>query len=160
MILRRRAIVAFPLLTLVPLLLVAAAAGPRPAGPDQDLGFGTWEFTGQDKTGTVWKGSLVIEKADRNMFESPEVIAQGNLQIAAADGSGLGALTPVQYDPAKRIVTMGGEGDYGGTTFTAVLSADGKRMTKGTWREVEWVSETKTKRLVREGEWSATRVEK
>jgi hypothetical protein len=158
MISRRIVLVALACLALNPLLLVAA--GPRPAGPDQGLGFGTWEFTGQDKTGTAWKGTLVIEKPDRNMFESPTVIAQGNLQLEAADGSGLGALTPIQYDPEKRIVTMGGEGDYGGTTFTAVLSADGKRLTKGTWREIEWVSETKTKRLVREGEWSATRTEK
>jgi hypothetical protein len=158
MISRRIVLVALVCFALSPFLLVAA--GPRPAGPDQGLGFGTWEFTGQDKTGTVWKGTLVIEKPDRNMFESPKVIAQGNLQIAAADGSGLGALAPIQYDPEKRIVTMGGDGDYGGTTFTAVLSADGKRLTKGAWRETEWVSETKTKRLVREGEWSATRIEK
>lgn len=158
MISRRTVLFILACLALRPLFLVAA--GPRPAGPDQGLGFGTWEFAGKDKTGTAWKGTLVIEKPDRNMFESSNVFAQGNFQLEAADGSGLGALTPVQYDPVKRVVTMGGEGDYGGTTFTAVLSADGKRMTKGTWREVEWVSETKTKRLVREGEWSATRVEK
>jgi len=160
---RRVISAAVALVAFAPLLLLAAGAvpaGPRAAGRDQDLGFGTWEFTGKDKAGTVWKGSLVVEKPDRSMFESPQAIAQGNLQLEAADGRGLGALTPIQYDPATRIVTMGGESDYGGTTYTAVLSTDGKRLTKGTWRETEWVSETKTKRLVSEGEWSATRIEK
>jgi hypothetical protein len=143
--------------------LLASAAGPAgrpPARDGQDLGFGTWEFTGKDKTGTVWKGSLVIEKPDSSMFESPQAIAQGRLQLEAADGRGLGALTPIQYDPATRVVTMGGESKYGGTTYIAVLSADGKRLTKGTWREMEYVSETKTTRLASEGEWSAVRSEK
>jgi hypothetical protein len=144
----------------IPILAAGAVvAGPRTASRDRDLGFGTWEFTGKDKAGTVWKGTLVIEKPDRSMFESPQVIAQGNLQLEAADGRGLGALTPIQYDPATRIVTMGGESKYGGAVYTAILAPDGKTLTKGTWRETEWVSEEKKTRLASEGEWSATRIE-
>lgn len=162
MITRRVSLSAVVLLAFAPILFLAAgavAAGPRTASRDRDLGFGTWEFTGKDKAGTVWTGTLVIEKPDRNMFESPQVIAQGNLQIKAADGRGLGALTPIQYDPATRIVTMGGESKYGGTVYTAILSPDGKTLTKGAWRETEWVSEEKKTRLASEGEWSATRIE-
>lgn len=154
---RRVNFAVFVLLVSAPFLPLLSGAAP--SGPDQDLGFGTWNFTGNDKAGTVWKGTLVIEKPDRSMFDSPKAIAQGNLQIEASDGRALGALTPIQYDSATRLVTMGGDSDYGGTVYTAVLSADGKRLTKGTWREMEWISETGTKRLASEGEWSATKVE-
>jgi len=163
MIIRGIAIVTVILFALAtPLFLVAGVAGSVSAGPQAvpGLGFGTWAFTGKDKAGVVWTGTLVIEELDTNQFDAQKYIAQGNLQIENADGGGKGANPPVQYDPSTRVFTMGAESDYGGAVYTAVLSPDGKRLTTGTWRETERWSNEKEKRVVSEGEWSATRIEK
>jgi hypothetical protein len=166
MIIRRVVIVTVILFTVAtPFFLSAGIAGPVPAGPQAasqgpGLGFGTWAFTGKDKAGVVWKGTLGIEKLDASQFDPQEYIAQGNLWIESAGGAAKGANPPIRYDPATRVFTMGGESDYGGAVYTAVLSPDGKRLTKGTWRETEWSSNTKEKRVVSEGEWSATRIDK
>jgi hypothetical protein len=166
MIIRRIALVAviqFALAT--PLFLAAGVAGSVPAGPQAvslgpGLGFGTWAFTGKDKAGVGWTGTLGIEKLDESQFDPQKYIAQGNLRIESVGGDGKGANPPIRYDPATRVFTMGAESDYGGAVYTAVLSPDGKRLTKGTWRETDRSSNEKEKRVVSEGEWSATRIEK
>jgi hypothetical protein len=166
MIIRRVVIVTVILFALAaPLFLAAGGAGSVPAWPravsqSPGLGFGTWAFTGKDKAGVVWKGTLGIEKLDASQFDPQEYIAQGNLWIESAGGEAKGANPPIRFDPATRVFTMGGESDYGGAVYTAVLSPDGKRLTKGTWRETEWSSSDKQKHLVSEGEWSATLIEK
>jgi hypothetical protein len=166
MIIRRVVIVTVILFTLAaPFFLSAGIAGPVPAGPQAasrgpGLGFGTWAFTGKDKAGVVWKGTLGIEKLDASQFDPQEYIAQGNLWIESAGGEAKGANPPIRYDPATRVFTMGAESDYGGAVYTAVLSPDGKRLTKGTWRETDRSSNEKEKRVVSEGEWSATLIEK
>jgi hypothetical protein len=166
MIIRRVVIVTVILFTLAtPLFLAAGIAGPVPAGPQAasqgpGLGFGTWAFTGKDKAGIVWKGTLGIEKLDASQFDPQEYIAQGNLWIESAGGEAKGANPPIRYDPATRVFTMGAESDYGGAVYTAVLSPDGKSLTKGTWRETDRSSNEKEKRVVSEGEWSATLIEK
>ena len=154
---RRLAVVTLVLFALAVPLAVAVQAGQKPAAGD--LGFGKWNFAGKDKTGAVWTGPLVIEKPDTNMFDPQQYIAQGNLQIKNADGGGKGALSPIAYDPGTRAFTMGGISKYGGSVYTAVLSPDGKSLLKGTWKEAEYLSDTKTTRVVSEGEWSATRVD-
>lgn len=148
-----------------PFHLADGAPGRVPGGPQAavgatELGFGSWEFTGRDKAGAAWTGKLIVEKVDAGMFDPQKYVAQGRLDISSADGSGKGALAPVKYDSATRVFTMGGESDYGGQVYTAVLSADGKSLDKGTWRETERLSSEKTKRLVSEGEWSAKRIDK
>ncbi len=166
MIIRRIAIVTVILFALaMPLFPAASRAGSVPDGtqavsPGPGLGFGTWAFTGKDKAGVVWTGTLGIEKLDASQFDPQEYIAQGNLWIESAGGDAKGANPPIRYDPATRVFTMGAESDYGGAVYTAILSPDGKRLTKGTWRETERSSNEKEKRLVSEGEWSATRIEK
>ncbi len=166
MIVRRIAVVTVILLTFAaPLILAAGTPGAvraeQPAGAGvSDLGFGNWNFTGKDKAGVVWTGTLGIETLDTSMFDPQKYIAQGNLRIESADGGGKGAIPPVQYDPATRVFTMGAESDYGGSVYTAVLSPDGKRLTQGVWKETERGSDEKEKRVVSEGEWSATRIEK
>ena len=166
MIIRRVAIVTVILFALAtPLFLAAGVAGFVPAGPQAvslgpGLGFGTWAFAGKDKAGVVWKGTLGIEKLDASQFDPQEYIAQGNLWIESAGGEAKGANPPIRYDPATRVFTMGAESDYGGAVYTAVLSPDGKRLTKGTWRETDRSSSEKEKRVVSEGEWSATLIEK
>lgn len=166
MIIRRIAIVIVILFALAtPLFLAAGVAGSVSAGAQAvssgpGLGFGTWAFTGKDKTGVIWTGTLVIEKLDTSQFDPQQYIAQGDLRIESADGGGKGANPPIRYDPATCVFTMGAESDYGGAVYTAVLSPDGKRLTKGTWRETERWSNEKEKRVVSEGEWSATRIEK
>ncbi len=148
-----------------PLILAAGAPGAgragQPAGAGvADLGFGNWSFTGKDMAGVVWTGTLGIEKLDTSMFDPLKYVAQGNLRIESADGGGKGANPPVQFDPATRVFTMGAESDYGGSVYTAVLSPDGKRLTKGVWKETERGSDEKEKRVVSEGQWSAVRIEK
>ena len=148
-----------------PLLLAAGTPGAVQAGQPtgaggSSLGFGSWKFTGKDKSGVVWTGTLVIEKLDADQFDPQKYIAQGSLRIETADGSAKGANPPIQYDPATRVFTMGAESEYGGAVYTAVLSPDGKRLTKGAWRETERGSDEKEKRVVSEGEWSAARIEK
>lgn len=163
----RRILIAtvFLLALAAPLILAAGApgafrAGHSAGGGGSDLGVGNWKFTGKDKAGVVWTGTLAIEKLDTGMFDPQKYIAQGNLQIESADGGGKGANPPVQYDPATRVFTMGAESDYGGSVYTAVLSPDGKRLTKGVWKETERGSDEKEKRVVSEGAWSAVRIEK
>jgi len=166
MIIRRVAIVTVILFALAtPLFLAAGVAGSVPAWPravsqGPGLGFGTWAFTGKDKAGVVWTGTLGIEKLDASQFDPQKYIAQGNLRIENAGGDGKGANPPIRYDPATRVFTMGAESDYGGAVYTAVLSPDGKRLNKGTWRETDRSSNEKEKRVVSEGEWSATLIEK
>jgi hypothetical protein len=43
---------------------------------------------------------------------------------------------------------MGAESDYGGSVYTAVLSPDAKRLTRGVWKETERSSDEKEKRTV------------
>jgi hypothetical protein len=80
-------------------------------------------------------------------------------RIETADGAGKGANPPIAYDPATRVFTMGAESDYGGSVYTAVLSPDGKSLTKGAWKETERSSDEKEKRVVSEGVWSAARIQ-
>ena len=163
MIIRRIAIVTVILFALArPHFLAAGSvtAGPQAVSQGPGLSFGTWAFTGKDKAGVVWTGTLGIEKLDASQFDPQEYAAQGNLRIESAGGDGKGANPPIRYDPSTRVFTMGAESDYGGAVYTAVLSPDGKRLTNGTWRETERSSNEKEKRVVSEGEWSATRIEK
>lgn len=104
MIIRRIAIVTVILFALAtPLFLAAGVAGFVPAGPQAvslgpGLGFGTWAFTGKDKAGVVWTGTLGIEKLDASQFDPQKYIAQGNLRIENAGGDGKGANPP---DPVR-----------------------------------------------------------
>jgi hypothetical protein len=158
MIARRIAVVTFVLLALTGPLVLAAQAGQKAPARDSGLAFGTFKFTGKDKAGVVWTGTLIVEKLDPDQFDPQKYVAQGDLRIGTADGAGKGANPPIAYDPATRVVTIGAESDYGGSVYTAVLSPDGNSMTKGAWRETERSSDEKEKRVVSEGEWSATRV--
>lgn len=142
-------------------LLSAGVPGSVPAGPnstalDSNLALGTWKFTGKDKAGVVWTGNLVIAKADPNTVNPDRCVAQGDLKIENADGAGKGIFSGIQFDSAKRLVILGEDSDYGGTVYTAVLSADGKSLTKGVWKETDRLTADKKKPIISEGKWSAT----
>jgi len=154
---RRAALIILVLFALSAPFVVTAQVAPKPAAGD--LGFGKWTFTGKDKAGVVWTGTLDIQKTDTSMFDPHKYIAQGDLQVEAASGAGNGALAPITYDPAKRLFTLGVDTDYGGSVYTAVLSPDGKSLIKGVWKQTERWSNEKEKRVLSEGEWSAVRVE-
>ncbi len=136
-----------------PLVLAAAPAGQK--AQTTGLEFGKFTFTGKDKAGVTWTGTLIIEKTDANMFNPQKYVAEGRLDIQGSDGSGKGALTPITYDAVTRAFKLGEESEYGSMVFKAVLSADGKSLTKGTWKETE-----QGDKVIGEGEWSATRTDK
>jgi hypothetical protein len=123
-------------------------------------GIGSGFFNGLGAVGEAELGHFDPSSNDYSWVKlsgSYEIVSlYGN--IAVVDGKG--ANPPIRYDPATRVFTMGAESDYGGAVYTAVLSPDGKRLTKGTWRETDRSSNEKEKRVVSEGEWSATRIEK
>jgi hypothetical protein len=166
MISRRLSVIIIVALTLgAPLVLAAGAsgaalAGQQPVGQDNGPAFGNWKYTGKDKAGVVWTGTLVIEKLDPQQFNPQKYIAVGDIRSENPDGSsGKGLRAAIQYDPATRVVMIGEDSDYGGAVYTAVLSPDGKTLSNGVWRETERGSDEKEKLVTSEGEWSATRVE-
>jgi hypothetical protein len=153
---RRTAFAALVLIGFAAPLILSAAllAGQKPA-QNGGLDFGKWTFTGKDKAGRTWTGTLIVEKVDTGMFDAKKYAAQGRLDIQASDGSGNGVLTPITFDPATRAFQLGVDSEYGSMVFKAALSADGKSLTKGTWKETE-----RDYKVIGEGEWSAMRIDK
>jgi hypothetical protein len=131
---------------------IAAWQGYDPNGP----AFGEWAFTGKDSAGVVWTGELMLSKADPTQVRDAEKYHSLCSLGAVSDKGGLGVEHPGTYDASGRTFTFGTEGV--GSTFTAVLSADGKRLENGTWKQTHRDFESK-KLVVSIGEWSAKRVE-
>jgi hypothetical protein len=131
---------------------IAAWQGYDPSGP----AFGEWTFTAKDSAGLVWTGELTLSKADPTQVRDAEKYHSLCNLGAVSDRGGLGVEHPGTYDASTRTFTFGTEG--GGSLFTAVLSADGKRLEKGTWKQTDRDFES-DKLVVSIGEWSAERVE-
>jgi hypothetical protein len=68
------------------------------------------------------------------------------------DGEGRGVDGACKWNPDIRELTFGRKL----VTFTAILSADGRSMTKGTWLESEENEKTRKVSVRRTGTWSAT----
>ncbi len=153
----RRFAAALALLALAGLPALAALPQAKASGPA--IG-STWAFTGKDSKGVAWTGKIEFAKLDTSMFEPGQHYCSANLDLQDANGGGMGAATFTDFDPATRVVTIGGESDYGGSVYTAILSADGKSLKSGKWLSTERSSEekeqNKPKRVLSEGTWSAT----
>jgi hypothetical protein len=162
----RIAVVSFALFMVgAPLVLAAGAPGRSPSGhqaAQQDFSpaFGTWKFTGKDKNGVAWTGTLILEKPNPDWINPQKYVAGGKIEIESADGAGKGLDGGVAYDPVTRVITIGDDSDYGGAVYTAVISPDWKSLTKGVWRETDRLTADNKKPTLSEGEWSATQAEK
>ena len=102
----------------------AATSGSGPS-------LGAWQFTGKDSAGVVWTGALTIEKLDPNRFDTNKYHFMCNLEVRSASSeNGVGA--PGRYDPTVRALSFS-TGKSQITSYTAVLSPDGKSLTHGKW---------------------------
>lgn len=106
---------------------------------------GKWAFEGNDNKGHVWKGSLTIS------VREGEHLCVMSMQVVP-DGEGRGIDGTCKWSPDKRELSFGRKL----ATFTAILSADGKGMTNGTWTESEENEKTRKATVKRTGTWSAT----
>ncbi len=137
---------------------IAAWQGNQTAVNSSGPAFGKWHFTGKDNAGVVWTGTLTVSKVDLNRFDAGKYHSLCNIEAESTKG-GLGVEHPGKYDPSTRTFSFGEEGESGGSTYTAVLSANGKRLEKGKWRQSDRDFDT-NKLVVVTGDWSAELIEK
>lgn len=139
--------------TILTLTMLCAAHGlAGNAGP----AFGKWQFTGKDSAGVVWTGTLAIEKLDLNRFNTNKYHFMCNLEVQSAS-TGRGVEAPGTYDPAARAVSFS-TGISEITSYTAVLSPDGKSLTQGKWtvtKKADKKSGQAGMIVVSAGTWSA-----
>jgi len=104
---------------------------PAKSGPT----LGKWKFTAKETSGVVWTGTLILSKIDPQRFSPDKYHSLCNIEAVSTKG-GLGVEHPAAYDPSTRVLSLGHEGgNWGGSTYTAVLSADGKKLEKGKWKQ-------------------------
>lgn len=111
---------------------------------------GKWEFIGKDDKGVAWTGILEILKLDMNRFDADKYHSIASLGVKSAD-AGHGVEAPCRWEPASREVSF----STGGTSYTAILSSDGKSLTQGKWTESEKDFRTRKVTVIRTGVWSA-----
>lgn len=85
---------------------------------------GKWNFVGKDGKRGAWKGVIDIR------IENDEVACDVNIQ-GPTFSSGVGGAFACR--PGQKNFTC----STGGNSFTAVLSANGKNLTNGTWTTME-----------------------
>ncbi len=137
---------------------IAAWQGNQPAASSSGPAFGKWNFTAKESTGVVWTGTLTVSKLDTNRFDAGKYHSLCNIEAVSTKG-GLGVEHPAKYDPSTRTFSFGEEGETGGSTYTAALSADGKKLEKGKWRQSDKDFDS-NKLVVVTGGWSAEFIEK
>ena len=129
-------------------------AGPRedqqPAAESSGPPLGKWQFTGKDDKGVTWTGTLTIQKLDTNRFDADKYHSIFSLELQSA-GSSRGVEAPCIWDPGKREVSF----STGNTTYTAILSPDGKSLTRGKWSEGKKDFRTRKVTITKTGVWSA-----
>ncbi len=140
--------------TILTIAIVCAIACLTHAGPADNAGpsFGKWTFTGKDNKGVAWTGTLVIDKLDTNHFDAARFYAMCNLEMQSAN-AGKGIETPCTWNPKTREVSFSTTDT---ASYTAILSLDGKSLTRGTWTDSEKDFRTKKVTVIRTGTWSAT----
>jgi hypothetical protein len=136
-----RIIVAIVTLT----VLCAAICLANGGGP----AFGKWQFNGKDNAGVVWTGTLTIEKLDPNRFDTVKYQFMCDLEAKSANSEN-GVSAPGRYDQAARSLSFS-TGISQTTSYTAVLSPDGKSLTEGKWTVTKKAGNT----VVSSGTWSA-----
>lgn len=110
----------------------AQAQAPLSTAGDGKPVLGKWTFTGRDGSGTAWSGTLAVASLDGNRFDASKHSNECDLGLQSAN-AGRGAAGPCLYDPKTRTFSFTGGGSSSQFTFTAVLSADGKRLAQGQW---------------------------
>jgi len=133
---------------------VAAWQGSLPTGDKSGPALGKWKFTSKETSGVVWTGTLTLSKLDPERFSADKYYALCNIEATSTKG-GLGVEHPAKYDPSTRALSFGEEGNWGGSTYTCVLSADGKKLEKGKWRQSDRDFDSKKLVVVSSGDWSA-----
>ena len=131
------------ILTLTMLCAALCLAG------DSGPAFGKWQFTGKDNAGVVWTGTLTIEKLDPNRFDTVKYQFMCVLETKSANSEN-GVSAPGRYDQAAHSLSFS-TGISQITSYTAVLSADGKSLTQGKWTVTKKAGNT----VVSSGTWSA-----
>ena len=118
---------------------------------------GKWEFTGKDSTGVSWTGTLTIEKLDPDRFDTNKYHSMCNLEVQSSS-SGRGVEAPCRYNPSTRALSFSTGTMASESSYTAVLSPDGKSLTQGKWTESkkdDRKSGQSGVTVVRAGTWSA-----
>jgi len=128
---------------------VSFAAEQFPADSKGPM-LGKWTFEGKDDKGIVWKGTLTVAKLDTASFDANRYYSGCILDISSNDG-GKGVDAPCTWNAAGREVSFGA----GSSTYTAVLSSDGKTLTQGNWTETEKDFRTRKVTIKSTGNWSA-----
>jgi hypothetical protein len=123
-----------------------AYADPDSGGPS----LGKWEFTGKDDKGVVWKGTLENKKLDTSRFDANRFYSIMDLETTGNEMQ-RGVEAPSKWDPAKGEITFA----TGGTSYTALLSKDGKRLIEGKWTQGEKDFATGKITIKSTGVWSA-----
>ena len=136
----------------------AGAGEPQAVKSSDGPVLGTWEFTGKDNAGLVWTGTLAIVKLDPQRFDANKYHSMCSLEVESTDPDRgtRGVEAPCSYDKPTRAVsfTIGMMGVMTVSSFTAVLSADGRSLTQGKWTRTE-KSGKSGKGAVETGDWSA-----
>jgi hypothetical protein len=135
-----------------------SGAGQQPAANSSSgPSLGKWEFTGKDNTGVAWTGALTIEKLDPDRFDTNKYHSMCNLDVqSSSSGRGVGA--PCRYDPSTRAVSFSTGTMASESSYTAVLSPDGKSLAGGKWTESkkdDRKSGQSGVTVVKTGDWSA-----
>lgn len=116
--------------------------------------FGTWDFTGKDTAGVVWKGTVTISALDTNRFDTGKYQFMWDVNLTAGKAS-RGTEGPCAFDASTRAITCGVRNL---SAYTAILSADGKSLTQGKWTEWEGESGLRSqpqKTVKSSGTWTA-----
>lgn len=147
------------MLSILAITIACFVHGLVNAGPSAETGgpsLGTWAFTGKDDKGVSWTGTLAVQKLDTNRFDAGKYYSMCDLEMKSAN-SQKGISTPCTWEPNKRLVSF----STGETaSYTAILSPDGKSMTRGTWTDSEKDFKTRKVTITRTGVWSAAFVGK
>ena len=142
---------ALSILTMIILCTVYCLVSAAPAADTAGPSFGKWAFTGKDDKGVAWTGTLVIEKLDTNRFDAARFHSMCNLDMKSAT-AGKGIETPCAWDPKTREVSFKTTDT---ASYTAILSPDGKTLTRGKWTDSEKDFKTRKVTVIRTGTWSA-----
>ncbi|MFH0976298.1 MAG: hypothetical protein V1874_11000 [Spirochaetota bacterium] len=124
--------------------------GQQPAVESSGPPLGKWQFTGKDDKGVVWTGTLEIQKLDTDRFDADKYHSICSLELKSADSS-RGVEAPCKWEPGKREVSF----STGGTTYTAILSPDGKSLANGKWSESKKDFQSSKVIIIKTGVWSA-----
>jgi hypothetical protein len=122
--------IAVATLTVTILCAAHSLAANSSSGPS----LGKWEFTGKDNTGLAWTGTLTVEKLDPDRFDTNKYHSMCNLEVQSSS-SGRGVEAPCRYDPNTRAVSFSTRTMASESSYTAVLSPDGKSLAQGQWTE-------------------------